>query len=653
MMKNWRKKAAAIVALCTFALSLTAVSAKEDTAKEQLHVIFSHDIHSHLDSFRTSFKGKETDIGGMARMMTFIKKEKEEYPDTLLIDGGDFSMGTVYQMLYDTQAPELRMLGYLGYDATTLGNHEFDYRSQGLADMLKSAADSKDPLPAMVVCNVTWPEEPDEEQLLLQDAFSYYGVEPYIMVEKDGVKIALLGVFGKDALECAPTCALEFEDPVKAVKRTVEEIKEKEDADMIVCLSHSGTNKDSDKSEDEKLAKEVPDLDLILSGHTHTFLDEPIICGDTAIVSCGEYGEQIGSLNMVRKENGRWEVQDYRLVTMDKKIKEDPQVLNRLKSFSSVIDEQYLEPYGFTKDMVLAENPYSFSSANDLSEKKREHELGDLMADAFYYAAATKAEGTPPADVTVVPSGCVRDTFVSGPITAADVFKAYSLGIGPDGKAGYPLIGVYLTGEELRTAAEIDASISDYMKSARLYASGLSYTYNPRRMILNKVIRTQLVRQPDIPWQAGDGAVYEEIDDDKLYFVVADLYTGQMLGAVEKMSYGVLSVTPKDAQGNEIEDLESCILYDGSGSEIKAWEAIADYMQTFEKEKGERVVPAYYNELHDRKCVEDSSKPGDILKNPSKYAVIICTAATALIVVLVLVAVAVTRAVYRRRKGKR
>lgn len=143
MMKNWRKKAAAIVALCTFALSLTAVSAKEDTAKEQLHVIFSHDIHSHLDSFRTSFKGKETDIGGMARMMTFIKKEKEEYPDTLLIDGGDFSMGTVYQMLYDTQAPELRMLGYLGYDATTLGNHEFDYRSQGLADMLKSAADAK------------------------------------------------------------------------------------------------------------------------------------------------------------------------------------------------------------------------------------------------------------------------------------------------------------------------------------------------------------------------------------------------------------------------------------------------------------------------------------------------------------------------------
>lgn len=87
--------------------------------------------------------------------------------------------------------------------------------------------------------------------------------------------------------------------------------------------------------------------------------------------------------------------------------------------------------------------------------------------------------------------------------------------------------------------------------------------------------------------------MYEEIDDDKLYFVVADLYTGQMLGAVEKMSYGVLSVTPKDAQGNEIEDLESCILYDGSGSEIKAWEAIADYMQTFEKEKGERVVPAY------------------------------------------------------------
>lgn len=653
MIKKWGKKAAAIVALCTFALSLTAVSAKEDTDREQLHVIFSHDIHSHLDSFRTSFKGKETDIGGMARMMTFIKKEKEKYPDTLLIDGGDFSMGTVYQMLYDSEASELRMLGYLGYDATTLGNHEFDYRSQGLADMLKSAADSKESLPAMLVCNVSWPKDPDEEQLLLQDAFAYYGVEPYIMIQKGDVKIALLGVFGKDALECAPTCALEFEDPVKAVKRTVEEIQENEDADMIVCLSHSGTNKDSDKSEDEKLAKEVPELDLILSGHTHTFLNEPIVCGDTTIISCGEYGKQLGSLNMVRKDNGRWEVQDYRLVTMDKKIKEDPDVLNKLEGFSSVIDETYLEPYGYTKDMVLAENPYPFSAAKELSEKKQEQELGNLLADAFYYAAAEKAEGTPKADVTVVPSGCVRDTFVTGPITAADVFKAYSLGIGPDGKAGYPLIGVYLTGEELRTAAEIDASISDYMKSARLYASGLSYTYNPKRMILNKVIQTRLVKQPDIPWKADDAVMYEEIDDDRLYFVVADLYTGQMLEAVEKMSYGMLSVTPKDAQGNDIEDLESCILYDSSGNEIKAWEAIADYMQTFEQEKGVRVMPAYYSELHQRKNVEDSSRPVDILKNPSKYAVIICTVATAVIVVLVIAAIALTRLIYRRRKSKR
>ena len=653
MMKNWRKKAAAVIALCTFALSLTAVSAKEDTAKEQVHVIFSHDIHSHLDSFRTSFRGKETELGGMARMMTFIKNQKEKYPDTLLIDGGDFSMGTVYQMLFDTQASELRMLGYLGYDATTLGNHEFDYRSQGLADMLKSATDSKETLPAMLVCNVVWPDDLNEEQQLLQDAFSYYGVEPYTMVEKDGVRIALIGVFGKDALECAPTCALEFEDPVKAVKRTVEEIREKEDADMIVCLSHGGTNKDSDKSEDEKLAREVPELDLILSGHTHTSLAEPIICGDTAIVSCGEYGEQMGSLNMVRKENGRWEVQDYSLTVLDKKIKEDPDVRKRLEMYSSMIDETYLKPYGFTKDMVLAENPYPFSSAQALSEQKQEHQLGDLMADAFYYAAAEKAEGTPRADVTVVPSGCVRDTFVTGPITAADVFKAYSLGIGPDGKAGYPLIGVYLTGEELRTAAEIDASISDYMKSARLYASGLSYTYNPNRMILNKVVESHLVRQPDIPWQAGDEAVNEEIEDDRLYFVVADLYTGQMLGAVEKMSYGVLSVTPKDAQGNEVEDLETCILYDSSGNEIKAWEAIADYMQTFEKEKGERTVPAYYSQLHGRKNVEDSSRPADILKNPSKYAVIICAAAAAVIVVLAIVAAAIIRRIYRKRKEKR
>ncbi len=117
----------------------------------------------------------------------------------------------------------------------------------------------------------------------------------------------------------------------------------------------------------------------------------------------------------------------------------------------------------------------------------------------------------------------MRDTYTKGDITVEDVFNSFSLGIGKDGVAGYPLISAYLTGKELKLAAEVDASVSDFMTTARLYCSGLNFAYNPHRMILNKVTDCYLTR--------ADGE-WIEIQNDKLYHVVTDLYTGQMLGSV-------------------------------------------------------------------------------------------------------------------------
>lgn len=619
----------------------------------QVDILFTHDVHSHLESFKTYFEKEEQEVGGMARMMTIIRKQREKNPDTLLIDGGDFSMGTVYQLLYEDEAPELRMFGMLGYDATTLGNHEFDYRSEGLANMLNSAVRSGDELPAFVLCNVKWPEELNDEQRLLKRAFDRYGIEPYTIVKKGDVKIALIGVFGKDALTCVPDCALEFEDPVSAVKRTVKEIKENEDADMIVCLSHSGTRKNPEKSEDEILAKEVPELDLILSAHSHTVLEQPIIHGNTAIVSCGEYGTRMGQLSMEQTEDGRWKVSEYALVPLTKEVPQNWDVQKKLAYFSTLIDENYLSDYGYTKDMVLAENDYDFASVKNLYSMKREHNLSNLISDAFFYAASEISDQDIPVDVAVVPSGCVRDTLVRGSITVADVFKTYSLGIGADGKAGYPLVGVYLTGDELRAAAEIDASISDFMNSARLYASGLSYEYNPNRMILNKITKVKMDIQEPIPYLDEDETDYEELDNDRLYYVVADLYTGQMLVAVEKMSYGIISIKPKDANGEPIENLEDYILHDKDGKEIKAWTAIADYMKVFPKENGKTVVPDYYAQLHGRKLVEDSKALKDLLKHPSKYAVIICLIAGMAAVIIILIVRGIIRLIRRKLRRRK
>ena len=285
-----------------FMLSVSGLTGYQVNASEKpkhLDILFTHDLHSHLNSFQTIVDGTQQETGGFARLKTLINEHEKENTDTLILDGGDFSMGTLIQTVYDTEAAELRMLGYLGCDVTTLGNHEFDYGSDGLADMLNAAVSSGENLPRMVVCNVDWDAMKkaglSEGQKQIYEAFQTYGVKDYTVIQKGDVKIAVLGVFGKDSLDCAPTCELLFKDPSEAARETVEEIKKNEDVDMIACVSHSGTWEDEKVSEDEILAKNVPDIDLIVSGHTHTQLAEPILQGDTCIVSCGEYREKPGN----------------------------------------------------------------------------------------------------------------------------------------------------------------------------------------------------------------------------------------------------------------------------------------------------------------------------------------------------------------------
>ena len=623
------------------------VKAADDT--KQIDVLFTHDTHSHLDSFSTIVNGEQKEVGGFAKIKTLINEKKKEDPDTLILDGGDFSMGTLIQTVYDTEAAELRMLGYLGYDVTTFGNHEFDYRSQGLASMLKAAKSSGETLPEIVVCNVDWDSMEkaglNDGQKQIQSAFETYGVKDYVMVQKGDVKIAVVGVFGKDALECAPTCELSFKDPVEAVKKTVEEIKKNEEADIIACVSHGGTWEDESKSEDELLAKAVPDLDLIISGHTHSELQEAIQHGNTYIVSCGEYGRNLGSLSMTQNSDGRWDLSSYELIPVSEDVKADKATQERIDALMDTVDTNYLADFGYTRKEVLAQNDVEFNSLEEMGTEHKELNLGDIMADAYVYAVENSEyyDGDP-VDVAVVPSGTVRDTYTKGDITVEDVYNSFSLGIGKDGVAGYPLINAYLTGKELKLVAEVDASISDFMTTARLYCSGLNFTYNPHRMILNKVADCYLTR--------ADGE-RTEIEDDKLYHVVTDLYTGQMLGSVMKMSYGLLSLEPKDKDGNPIENLEDHVVMEGN-KELKAWDAIARYMQSFDDADGDGIanVSEYYATTHDRKVVDDSKNILDLVKKPNKFTAIIACIGLIIIIIIVLIINLIRRIVRKSRKKK-
>lgn len=635
MTKIW-KKLVVIWLIAVIVLPLmTGMQVWAKTEPKQLDILFTHDTHSHLNSFTTIVNGEKKEAGGFAKLKTLINEHKKVNPDTLVLDGGDFSMGTLIQTVYDTEAAELRMLGQIGCDVTTLGNHEFDYQSKGLADMLNVARNSGDTVPSLVLCNVDWDAMEEaglsEGQKQIQSAFEKYQVRDYVVVQKGNIKIAVLGVFGKDALVCAPTCELVWKDPVKAAKQTVEKIKKKEKVDMIACVSHSGTWDDADKSEDEILAKEVPDIDLIISGHTHSQLDKPIQHGNTYIVSCGEYGKNLGTISMTQKDDGRWKATSYELIPVSDEVNPDETTQAKIDALMDTVDINYLAKFGYTRKEVLAENDIEFNSLDEMGTKHEELNLGDIISDAYVYAVenSDNYDGDP-VDVAVVPSGTVRDTYAKGEITVESVYNSFSLGIGKDGLAGYPLISAYLTGKELKLVAEIDASISDFMTIARLYCSGLNFTFNPHRMILNKVTDCYLT---------GQDGKREEIQDDKLYHVVTDLYTGQMLGSVMDISYGLLSIIPKDKEGNPIEDLEEYAIME-ENQELKAWVAIARYMQSFDDTDGDGIanVSEYYATTHGRKVVENSRNLVQLLKNPNKFFMLMIGIVTvAVLIVLLLI----------------
>ena len=635
MKKNFRKSFIAAVAVLMIIFGLSA-SAQENV--KSLDVLFVHDTHSHLTEFSTVEDGKSQVMGGFAKIKTLINEKKAENPDTLILDAGDFSMGTLVQVVFEEEASEIRMLGNLGVEVTTLGNHEFDYRAKGLANMMKHAVESGDALPEMVISNVDWDAMNaaglTEDQQMLIDAFANFGVKEYVVLEKGDVKIAVTGLFGKDCLACVVAPPLVFEDPVEAMKETVAEIKANEDVDMIVCVSHSGTWEDEAKSEDEILAKEVPELDLIISGHTHTKLDEAIQHGNTYIVSVGEYGKYLGDLSMSQKEDGRWTLDSYELITVGEDIEEDAATKEKIDELMAMVDEKYLEQFGYTKDQVLCTNEIEFAPQSDTSEKHTELNLGSIIADAYTYAAE-QILGADTVAMSVAPSGTIRDSYAKGNITTENVFNSFSLGIGRDEIPGYPLIGVYLTGEELKLTAEIDASISDLMTTARLYTDGLYWHYNPNRMLLNKATDVFLVNNQE---------ERVELENDKLYLVVTDFYSSQMLGGVTDLSMGLLSIVPKFADGTPIENYEDAIIMRGD-QELKAWVAIAEYMRSFEDTDGDGIgnVPETYGTLEGRKIVEESKNILDLVKNPNKFFFMILGLAVVVIVAVVLIIVLIIK----------
>ena len=634
-----------IALLITTVFIIDSREVQADTAKESLTILFTHDLHDNFLPFEVEREKEKITVGGYARLKSAIVAQREKDPDAILVDAGDFAMGTLFQTIYTTDAPGLKMMGQMGYDATTLGNHEFDFRAVGLAKSLRVAKESGEKIPDIVASNVTFPTDDDgnipSDLQALHEAMDEYEVKDYIVIERKGIKIGIFGLVGEEAAGNAPMSGVTFDDTIESAKKMVTALKDKEDVDLIVALSHSGTSEIPSQSEDELIAKGVPEIDVIVSGHSHTTLPEPIIVGNTILGSTGEYGENLGVLNITQGKNGRWTLDDYNLRRIDESLPADPAIAKTIEGYKESIQKNYLDDFDMEFDEVLGYSPFDFTPFSDLGLIQKEEPIGNLIGDSFIHMIEQlEGDDYEPIAAAVMPVGTIRNTFSKGDITVSDVFNVDSLGIGRDEISGYPLLDIYLTGKELKTVAEVDASITPIMNEVQLYIAGLSYTFNTKRFIFNKVT--------DINLQEFDGTE-EVIDDDKLYRVIGGLYSVQMLPFVNEKSFGILSVVPKDKDGKPVEDFEDQIIYMNGDQEIKEWYAIANYIKSFEQVDGVAQLPAYYDELHDRKVVEHDSNVLAILKNPNG---IILTVYAVVIGFIVLVTLLVVFIVKRRKRRK-
>ena len=630
---KFRRFSAFFLALLLAALCALPVGAVAEGCTQETNVttiLFTHDLHSHFLPQPTAEGGES---GGYARLKTVIDGERAMNPDALLVDGGDFSIGSLIQTLYTTQAAELRTMGAMGYDAVTIGNHEFDHKGVGFAEMLNSAKAAQQAavglllvdarplenmdayrerfgpvtpvLPTLLEANYA-PADDNPDRAFIRSAMENYGVTDCMTLERGGVTYGLFGLMGVDSDECAPTSGFTRTDAAEAAKRCVETLKG-EGAEIIVCLSHSGTGDSLASSEDEELAKAVDGIDVIVSGHTHSTLAEPLVVNDTYIVSSGPYCQNLGSLTFSWDDGGEKRLLDYRLIPIDETVAENPEIAGLVEQWKDMVGETYLARYGLTYDEVLTHSDYDLNTP--ASAVQENNGLGTLVSDAFLWADRTlnAAYADSPHTVSVTADGVLRANLPAGDLTVAMAFDVLSMGVGEDGTSGFPLVAVYLTGKELKAAMEVDASVTPIMPAAQLYMSGAKYAFNTKRMFFNRVYDAALT---DVTFdESGTGNAYE-IDDNALYRVVTGMYSAQMLGTVKSKSMGLLSLKPKQADGAPVTDFADCILYDENGNELKEWYALAAYLEQF----GEDGLPdRYADPANGCKQVSDSFAPGQLL----------------------------------------
>lgn len=274
------KQIVALAVSLLFSLSISAQEAK------QLFILHTNDTHSRIEPISPNAADRDAGKGGVVRRTTFVKRYRGEHPGALLFDCGDISQGTPYYNIFKGEL-EIKMMNLMGYDAMTIGNHEFDFGLDNMARLFRMAN-------FPVVCS-----NYDVTGTVLEGL-----VKPYVTLEREGVKIGIFGLSPRmEGLVQADKCeGVVYNDPVTVAQRMVDLLREKEKCDVVICLSHLGIRSSKPENvSDEVLAGRTHGIDVILGGHTHTFMEQPMNYlndegKNVAVLHSGKSGIYVGEM---------------------------------------------------------------------------------------------------------------------------------------------------------------------------------------------------------------------------------------------------------------------------------------------------------------------------------------------------------------------
>ncbi|MCB1024136.1 MAG: bifunctional metallophosphatase/5'-nucleotidase [Acidobacteria bacterium] len=448
-----------------------AASSFASANDRKLTILYTNDLHSHLEPHIVPWVSTTRKVGGFANIATLVKKEKAANDHTVYFDAGDFFTGPYISSLTKGEAV-IDAMNYIGLDAAAAGNHEFDHGWQNTQEQFAKAK-----FPIL------------NGNIFVKETGKLVWDNPYIIKEVNGIRIGIIGLHGKfafyDTTADEMIKGLDARDEEEYLRKYIGELKGK--TDLIVVLIHQGIpgtqssggtgDVARNHEKDIRLAKNVPGIDIMITGHPHSGTPKPLISNGTIIVSTDAYTIELGKLELIydKKLDKITSYKNTFNYLYDDEVEDDPQMLSVIKKWND-------------KVKTITDEVVTTSAAALTRSYSEESLLGNMVADSML-------DAFPDYDFAVTNSGGLRQDIDKGEITVGELISAFPF---PN-----TIVLLEMKGSDIRAMFEHGAGLTNGILQA---SRGIEMSYDETKPIGSRVVKCRIEGAP--------------LDDTKTYKVV-------------------------------------------------------------------------------------------------------------------------------------